>query len=180
VISELPSPLAAEQRSPASAQLVEIIGVHLRVSGEMLLGGFSRLSDFVSLQTNGSVTLRDVTLLNRRGMPTADQLRELAIRVSDVTLIAQRYAPRPEARAEEVRVEKERHRILAVTAGHVVEATVSLYPGADLMRYLELRDPPFLPLVDARVRWLADRRLKTRYEFVLLNRTHVVAFSGLD
>jgi hypothetical protein len=168
-----------DQAAPAARQQVEVIGVHLRVMGDMQLRGFHRLSDFVSLQT-GSVVLRDVTLLNRRGMPTADRLDELSIRVAHLTLIAQRIAPRSEPGSDEVHVEKERHRILALSEGHVVEGTVSLYPGADIMRFLESSDPPFLPLLDARVRWLADRRLKTRYEFLLLNRAHVVAVSGLD
>ncbi|HET7140890.1 MAG TPA: hypothetical protein VFJ03_00245 [Candidatus Limnocylindria bacterium] len=70
--------------------------------------------------------------------------------------------------------------MMAVTVGHVVEGIVSLYPGAELVAYLQASDPPFLPLRDVRIRWLADRRLKASYEFALLNRAHVVAVTGLD
>jgi hypothetical protein len=185
MISEYPSAIGANGMapapSPAASQHVEVIGTHLRIAADVQLGGFRRLSDYVSLQS-GSLTLRGVTLLNRRGMATADQLAELTIRQEDLTLIAQRIAPPPELEpiSDDVRVDKIRRRILAVTTGHVVEGTVSLYPGADLIAFLQATDPPFLPLVDVRVRWLADRRLKTTYEFVLLNRSHVVAVTGLD
>jgi hypothetical protein len=185
MITEYPSAIGANSMAPASSpaasQHVEVIGTHLRIAADVQLGGFRRLSDYVSLQS-GSLTLRGVTLLNRRGMATADQLAELTIRQEDLTLIAQRIAPPPELEpiSDDVRVDKIRRRVLAVTTGHVVEGTVSLYPGADLIAFLQATDPPFLPLVDVRVRWLADRRLKTTYEFVLLNRSHVVAVTGLD
>ena len=185
MITEYPSAVGANgmapASSPAASQHVEVIGTHLRIAADVQLGGFRRLSDYVSLQS-GSLTLRGVTLLNRRGMATADQLAELTIRQEDLTLIAQRIAPPPEVEpiSDDVRVDKIRRRVLAVTTGHVVEGTVSLYPGADLIAFLQATDPPFLPLVDVRVRWLADRRLKTSYEFVLLNRSHVVAVTGLD
>jgi hypothetical protein len=185
MITEYPSAIGANGVAPSSSaaasQHVEVIGTHLRIAADVQLGGFRRLSDYVSLQS-GSLTLRGVTLLNRRGMATADQLAELTIRQEDLTLIAQRIAPPPELEpiSDDVRVDKIRRRVLAVTTGHVVEGTVSLYPGADLIAFLQATDPPFLPLVDVRVRWLADRRLKTTYEFVLLNRSHVVAVTGLD
>jgi len=179
VITEFPSTFAREQVAAPARQRVEVIGTHLRITGDIQLRGFHRLSDFVSLQS-GMLTLRDVTLLNRRGMATTDQVTELTIRQSDLTLIAQRYAPPPEPASDDVVVDKIPRRILAVTTGHVVEGTVSLYPGADLMTFLQASDPPFLALLDARVRWLADRRLKTTYEFVLLNRSHVVAVTALD
>jgi hypothetical protein len=185
MITEYPSAIGPNgmtpASSPAASQHVEVIGTHLRIAADVQLGGFRRLSDYVSLQS-GSLTLRGVTLLNRRGMATADQLAELTIRQEDLTLIAQRIAPPPELEpiSDDVRVDKIRRRVLAVTTGHVVEGTVSLYPGADLIAFLQATDPPFLPLVDVRVRWLADRRLKTTYDFVLLNRSQVVAVTGLD
>jgi len=179
VITEFRPGFLAEPGATPSVQRVEIIGTHLRISGGVQLQGFRRISDFFSLQT-GSVTLHDVTLLNRRGMPTADELGELSIRLADVTLITQRVAPASVPASEDVQIEKEPHRILAVTIGHLVEGTVSIYPGASLMGYLQASDPPFLPLLDVRVRWLADRRLHTKYEFVLLNRSQVVAVTGLD
>jgi hypothetical protein len=173
-------PVTRSDQAPAAAtQFVEVIGTHLRISGTVDLHGFGRLSDYVSLQP-GSVPLWDVTLLNRRGMATTDVLPGLAIRLSDLTLIAQREAWAQPAAGADLFVDKVRRRVMAVTVGHVVEGTIALYPSADLMAYLQGSDPPFLPLVEANVRWLADRRLKTRYEFVLLNRSHVVAFTGLD
>lgn len=179
MISEANAPSRLDTGLASTRQQVEVIGTHLRISGLIDLHGFGRLSDYVSLQP-GSVALRDVTLLNRRGMPTADVLAGLSVRLSDLTLIAQRVAWPPPPVPEDIYVNKIRRRVMALTIGHVVEATVALYPGAELMAFLQAHDPPFLPLIDVSVRWLADRRLKTRYEFVLLNRSHVVAFTGPD
>jgi hypothetical protein len=164
---------------PSRIQSVEIIGTHLRVSGDVDLGGFSRLSDFTSLQSS-SIRLQNVTIQNRRGMPTADRLRELTIRLHEVALIAQRSAVAVAPSSTDVQVTKQRRRILAMTTGHLLEGTVSLYPGADLIAYMQAGDPPFLPLIDLRARWLADRRLKTSFEFGLLNRAQLVAVAAID
>jgi hypothetical protein len=177
--TEAPTWLHEQWAPPNRMQTVELIGTHLRVAGRVDLGGFDRLSDCVSLQT-GSVHLRDVTLLNRRGMATADTLAELVVRLTDLALITQRVAPLLPSPPGELKVNKIPRRIMAVTVGHVVEGTVGLYPGAELMAFLQASDPPFLPLRDVRVRWLADRRLKTSYDFALLNRAQIIAVSGLD
>jgi hypothetical protein len=132
---------------PARLQTVELIGTHLRVAGRIDLGGFDRLSDYVSLQT-GSVHLRDVTLLNRRGMSTADTLSELVVRLTDLAFITQRVAPPLPSASTDFKINKVARRIMAVTVGHIVEGTVSLYPGAELMAFLQASDPPFLPLRD--------------------------------
>ena len=171
--------MGAEGGRAAESQLVELVGTHVRISGTMDVGAFQRLTDYVNLQP-GSLTLHNVTLLNRRGQPTADHLARLAIRQRDVTLIAQRAAAPTPSVSDEVYVRKTRHSIVAVTTGHIVEGTVSLYPGAELEAFLQAGDPPFLPLTRVRVRWLADRRLKTIYEFVLLNRSHVLASAAVE
>jgi hypothetical protein len=173
------TPLPFEQAKPAHTELVELIGNDLRVGGSVDLGGFGRLSDYVSLQS-GTVHLQQAMILNRRGMPTADSLPEMVIRLHDLTVIGQRVAPLPTPVLADVRVDKIPRRIMAVTAAHIVEGTVSLYPGAELMSYLQATDPPFLPLLNARLRWLSDRRLKTSYEFALLNRAQIVAVAPLD
>lgn len=178
MIATFPTVVTEERSLAHTTQAVELVGTHLRIAGSVRLGGFHRLSDYVSLQSQ-SIRLVDVTLLNRRGMPTADHLRHFAVRQSDVTFIAQRSAPPTQPATGDVRIEKVQRRILAVTTGHVLEGTVSLYPGADLMGFLESTDPPFLPVLEARVRWLADRRLKTTYEFLLLNRAHIIGVTGI-
>jgi hypothetical protein len=164
---------------PTASQSVELVGTHVRIAGTLDVGAFQRLTDYVNLQP-GTLTLREVTLLNRRGQATADRLPRLAIRQRDVTLISQRSAAAPPPVNDDVYVRKSRSSIIAVTTGHIVEGTVSLYPGAELEAFLQAGDPPFLPLIRARVRWLADRRLKTMYEFVLLNRAHVLASAGVE
>jgi hypothetical protein len=176
---ETSAPLPFEQARPAHTELVELIGNDLRVGGSIDLGGFGRLSDYVSLQS-GTVHLHEAMILNRRGMPTADSLPEMVIQLHDLAVIGQRVALRPAPVLADIRVEKIPRRIMAVTAAHIVEGTVSLYPGAELMTYLQATDPPFLPLLNARLRWLSDRRLKTSFEFALLNRAQIVAVAPLD
>jgi hypothetical protein len=176
---ETSTPPPFEQPRPAHPELIELIGNDLRAGGSIDLGGFARLSDFVSLQSE-SVHLREAMILNRRGMPTSDSVPEMVIKLRDLTVIGQRMAPRPAPVLADIRVDKIRRRIMAVTAAHIVEGTVSLYPGAELMAYLQASDPPFLPLLNARIRWLADRRLKTAFEFAMLNRAQIVAVAALD
>jgi hypothetical protein len=171
--------LVQEPPGLVGSQVVELVGTHVRIAGTMDVGAFQRLTDYVNLQP-GTLMVHDVTLLNRRGQPTADRLPRLAIRQRDVTLIAQRTAAPSSTVNQDVFVQKTRRSIVAVTTGHIVEGTVSLYPGAELEAYLQAGDPPFLPLIRTRVRWLADRRLKTLFEFVLLNRAHVLASAGVE
>lgn len=54
-------------------------------------------------------------------MPTADSLPEMVVRLHDLALIGQRMAPQPAPVLADVRVDKVRRRILAVTAAHIVE-----------------------------------------------------------
>jgi hypothetical protein len=179
MISELFLQSRTEQALRAARQEVEIIGSLLRVSGTVELQGFRRVSDYVTHQAE-ALTLRDATLLNRKGMPTADRLPRLVVHMPDMTLVGQRFVFHPDPSDEEQRIEKVRRRIAALTSGHYVEGTVSLYPGADLLAVLQATDPPFLPLLDVRLRWLTDRRLKSRFEFALLNRRQIVAVAPLD
>jgi hypothetical protein len=179
MIPDLFTPSRAEQALRSTRHQVEVVGTLLRMAGTIELGGFRRISDFVSLKA-ASLTLRDVTLLNRRGMPTADQLDELTLRMSDLTLMGQRYVFLADKSDDELRIPKIQRRITAITPGHVIEGTVSLYPDADLRSFLQASDPPFLPLLDVNMRWLADRRLATTYEFGLLNRTHIVGVTATD
>jgi hypothetical protein len=45
---------------------------------------------------------------------------------------------------------------------------------------LQASDRPFLPVIRTRVRWLAERRLSSMHDIVLLNRSHVVAWVGIE
>ena len=179
MISDLFAPSRTEQALRATRQEVEVIGPLFRLSGTLELHGFRRVSDYVTHQAEG-LNLRDATLLNKRGMPTADRVPRLIIRMPDVTLVGQRYVFAPDPTDDEQRIEKVHRRIAALTDGHYIEGTVSLYPGADLVAFLQATDPPFLPLLDVRIRWLTDRRLKSRFEFALLNRRQVIGVAPLD
>jgi len=173
-------PVERPESPGAPVHAVELIGLNARVSGLVRTGSFDRLSDFVSAQP-GALRLQDALLLNRRGQPTSDLLTGLRVRLEEITVIGERAGWAPVQKgAEDVYVEKRRERGTLLTRSHIAEATISLYPGASAAAYLEALDPPFLPVLDLRLRWLADRRLRGSWPFALVNRRHLVAVGGHD
>ena len=85
--------------APASATLVELVGMQLRASGLVDVGRFTRLSDYVNL-LDGYFPLRDVTLQTRTGEATRISLPELRIRLDDITLIGQRVTDQAPGNAD--------------------------------------------------------------------------------
>lgn len=76
---------------------IEIIGPHLRLSGEVHLGRFSRLSDFVN-HSRGHVRVHNARLLRRNGDPTSLVVPELMVNQDEITFVAQAEARPSEAR----------------------------------------------------------------------------------
>jgi hypothetical protein len=153
---------------------VEIMGLNLRLSGAVDIGSFTRLTDFV-MSLPGSLRLEDATVLNRRGTPTTDVLPELRLYAEQLVLIAETEAPPSEPPAvPDVFVSKRQEAVTLLTTAHVVRGTISLYPGASASAYLLSPEPAFMPMQDVTVRWLADRRLRRRFGFALVNRRHLV------
>ena len=158
---------------------MELIGPQLRVSGSVDVGTFPRLSDFMAAHA-GAVRVHDAVILNRRGMPTAETMETLHLRLEEVSLIGQRRVPELDPPSGDVFIDKWRQRVTIVTAAHVLDATVSLYPGADAVAYLEAPDPPFVPLQHVSVRWVQDRRLRASFPFALLHRRAIVAVALVE
>ena len=169
-----------ETLAPRSTlQRVELIGPQLRLAGLVDLGPFPRLSDLVTVASE-MLPLRDAVVLNRRGMETADRANLLHVRLRDVTLIAQRLVYESIPPGPEMMVNKVTRDVFVMTPSLTINGTLSLYPGAGALAFLQASDPLFLPLRSPAVRWLADRRLKTSFVFGLVNRGHLVAFSAAD
>ena len=61
------------------------------------------------------------------------------------------------------------------TPGHTVTGRVYVFGQTDLAAFVDSTDPRFVPVVDVTTRSLADRRIVTRYDFVLINRTQMIA-----
>jgi hypothetical protein len=156
---------------------VELIGLHLRLSGSLNTGHFRRLSDFVNNQ-DGLLRVHDALVLRRNGDPTRVSMPDVWISPPEVTLIAE-IDPDETPPSPEFLMVKESVGMIVVTPGHTLTGEVHIPPGALLSVFIESPDPPYIPLMDVRTRSLADRRVISRYPFALLNRRHIVAASPL-
>ena len=162
----------AERERPTSER-VELIGTHLRAEGSVELGSFNRLSDYVNLLT-GFFTIHDVTLMSRLGEPTRLTFDDLRVRLDEIGLVAQ-AAPPQYAPPDDVLVPKARRRLVLMTTAHLIYGYAYLHSEASLTAFVDATDPPFLPMTNVRLRWLADRRLAGRYPFALVHRNHIIS-----
>jgi hypothetical protein len=158
---------------------VELVGLHLRMSGTILLGFHRRLSDFFN-NHEGLIRLLNVTVLRRNGDPTRVTAPSVWVSPQEVTLVGQQIDPTIREVPTEVMMSKRRHTIVVVTGGHTLSGDVHLNPEAVLAAFIESPSPHWIPMTDVRTRSLADRRIITRYEFALLNRSHIVAATEMQ
>lgn len=171
-----PSAEASSTRSELLEQ-IELVGPHLRVQGTISLGLFHRLSDRIN-HSRGYIHVRDAQLMRRNGEPTNLTVEELMINQDEITFIAQRSAGGTGPGAEDGfggTIARESRRYVFFTEGHTISGNVQVYGDSDLASFVEATEPRFVPLVAARARSLADRRVISHYEFLLLNRTQTTA-----
>jgi hypothetical protein len=175
-----PTVLASAEPLPmtiGALEEIELVGPHLRVKGTIALGLFHRLSDRLN-HSRGYVHVRDARLMRRNGDPTDLVVDELMINPDEITFIAQRTAG---ARGDgggagfESVTARESRRFVFFTEGHTISGNVHVYGESDLASFVEATEPRFVPLTGARARSLADRRVISHYELVLLNRTQTTA-----
>jgi len=116
--------------------------------------------------------------MRRNGDPTDLMLEELMINQDEITFIGQRSAGGTGAGVVEgygTAVARETRRYVFFTPGHTISADVQVFGESDLASFAEASDPRFVPLTRARARSLADRRVISHYELLLLNRTQLTA-----
>jgi hypothetical protein len=171
---------------------IELVGMHLRLTGVISLGRFGRLSDLINA-SSGYVRVRDARLLRRNGDPTTLVLPELLVDQDEISFIAQSQAPQQEGSGgtgtgagaafiepgfgtSTVDVRKAREFVI-FTPGHTVTGKVHIFGETDLVGFVDATDPRFVPVTDVTTRSLADRRIISHYEFILLNRTQMIAAS---
>ena len=70
---------------------IELVGTHLRLTGVINIGRFSRLSDLINA-SSGYIRVRDARLLRRNGDPTSLVLPELMVDQDEISFIAQPQA----------------------------------------------------------------------------------------
>jgi hypothetical protein len=162
---------------------VELVGTHLRVKGRVSLGRFGRLTDLINA-SSGYVRIHDARLLRRNGDPTSLVLTELMIDQDEISFIAQEEAPHPEPGAAVGFIEpafgdnieaRQAREFVMFTPGHTITGKVHVFGQTDLAGFVDATDPRFVPVTAATTRSLADRRVVTHYDFILINRTQLIA-----
>jgi hypothetical protein len=162
---------------------VELVGTNLRVKGTISLGRFGRLTDLINA-SSGYVRVREAQLLRRNGEPTSLVVAELMIDQDEISFIAQSDAQAPEPGAavgfiepvfgDNIEARRAREYVM-FTPGHTVTGKVHVFGQTDLAGFVDATDPRFVPVTDATTRSLADRRIISHYDFILINRTQMIA-----
>jgi hypothetical protein len=173
---------------PAETQVghdepVELVGTNLRVKGTVSLGRFGRLTDLINA-SSGYVRVHNAQLLQRNGDPTNLVLSELMIDQDEISFIAQQRAEHPEPGAavgfiepafgDNIEARKAREFVM-FTPGHTVTGKVHVFGQTDLAGFVDSTDPRFVPVTAVTTRSLADRRIVGHYDFILINRTQMIA-----
>ena len=167
-------------RSQAIGQLVQVeaVGPNLRMSGDLNIGAFRRVSDFLNNQ-EGLLTIEGATVLRRNGEPTRVRSDSIWVAAQDMTLIGLPEPPTSASADPGQQVTKVPVPLVVVTPGHTLTGEVYIPEGADLTLFIVSPSPTFIPMTDVRTRSLADRRIVSRFPFALLNRRHIVATTRL-
>ena len=120
----------------------------------------------------------------RNGDPTNLVLSELMIDQDEISYIAQQQAgtrnrgrrsasssPRSVTTSKRVKPRE----FVMFTPGHTVTGKVHVFGQTDLAGFVDSTDPRFVPVTDVTTRSLSDRRIVSRYDFILINRTQMIA-----
>ncbi len=197
------------------SEAIELVGPHLRVSGNLNLGRFGRLSDLVN-HSRGFVRLHDARLLRRNGDPTSLIVPELMVNQDEITFIGQAEHLLAEAPTEEPdggiggggiggggiggggiggsgptglagpmtgerpSIEKAPRRFVIFTPGHAITGLIHVHSEMTLPNFVEASEPRFVPMTAVSARSLADRRVISHFEFLLVNRTQMTAIAEMD
>jgi hypothetical protein len=173
------------QEAEGRTEQIELVGPHLRVSGEVSLLRFNRLSDLIN-HGRGYIRLTEAKLLRRNGDPTNLVVPELMVNQDEVTFIGQRpedVSNRPTAavggmdRPLMTRIPRQ---LVIFTAGHTLTGTIHLFSETDVATFVDSDEPRFVPMVQVVARSLADRRVISHFGLVLVNRTQMTAASLLE
>jgi hypothetical protein len=163
---------------------VELVGPHLRVGGRIQLGRFARLTDRVN-HGRGYMLIHEARLLKRNGDPTPLVVRELLVNQDEVTFIALPHISGQDTRpagmgTDRPLIEKEPRRYVVFTPGHVISGLVHVYREMTLSAFADAEDPRFVPMTQVSARSLADRRVISHFDLLLVNRTQMTAVAEAD
>lgn len=163
---------------PSREETIELVGPHLRLTGNIALGRFGRLSDLVN-SSRGYVRIHDARLLRRNGEPTRLTLPRILVNQDEISFIAQgESSDRPAPQGVDAPAAEKRFRSFVLfTPGHTLSGSIFLYGEMDMLDFADSTDPRFVSVVGVRTQSLADRRIISHYTFALVNRTQILALS---
>ena len=174
-----------DSTSPIKHEIIELVGPHLRVSGDISLLKFSRLSDLIN-HRRGYVRLTNARLLRRNGEPTNLIVQELMVNQDEITFIGQTAeevssVPTGGSRGlDRPLMERVPRQLVIFTPGHTLTGTIHLFAETEVANFVDTPDPRFIPMVDVTARSLADRRVISHFGLALVNRTQIAAASLLE
>jgi hypothetical protein len=167
---------------------VELVGPHLRLSGTIDLGRFARLTDKVN-HTRGFVRIHDARLLRRNGDPTSLIVPVLMVNQDEITFIGQGehvLADEPSETPDELMagdrplLEKSARRFVVFTPGHAISGNIHVHQEMTIENFVEATDTRFVGMTAVSARSLADRRVISHFEFLLVNRTQMTAIAETE
>jgi hypothetical protein len=157
---------------------IELVGPHLRVGGRIQLGRFHRLSDRVN-HGRGFIRLHDARLLKRNGDPTPLVVKELYVNQDEVTFVAVSHVGNLDLQVapdvDRPTIQKLARRHIVFTPGHVISGLIHVYVETNLAGFVDSTDPRFIPMTHVSARSLADRRVVSHFDLLLVNRTQMTA-----
>ncbi len=163
---------------------VELVGPHLRVGGRISLGRFGRLSDRIN-HGRGYILMSDARLLKRNGEPTPLVVNELYVNQDEITFVAVSRAgvddrPATGVGGDRPYVAKQARQYVVFTPGHTISGRMHVHEGMALANFVDSTEPRFIPMTSATTRSLADRRVVSRFDLVLVNRTQMTAIAEAE
>jgi hypothetical protein len=170
----------AEEGEGGGEQYLEMIGSNLWVAGQVDLGRFRRVSDWVNL-AQGYMILKDVIVLTRTGDATRLAIPELRVLPDDVAVVGQLADDKTGSGETGTFVEKTTQRLVVLTRTLMIDGDAFIHGEGNIMAFVDATDPKFIPMLNVRVRWLSDRRLAARFPFALVQRNQIlgVATEGI-
>jgi hypothetical protein len=157
---------------------IELVGPHLRVGGRINLGRFHRLSDRIN-HGRGFIRLQDARLLKRNGDPTPLTVKELYVNQDEVTFVAMPHVSdvglQLPGDMDRPSIQKTARRHIVFTPGHVISGLIHVYQEMNLAGFVDSTDPRFIPMTHVSARSLADRRVVSHFDLLLVNRTQMTA-----
>lgn len=170
---------------PTKFETVELVGLHLRVRGEVSLLKFNRLSDLLN-HNRGFVRIKDAKLLRRNGEPTDLTISELMVNEDQITFVGQSAEEAATGRVGQAGaidrpvMERSPKQLVIFTPGHTLSGTIYAFQETDIATFVDTPDPRYIAMTDVTARSLTDRRVISRYAVVMVNRTQMTAAAFLE